>query len=294
MKSRKKSRGENAASHWTDQDIQLLKKLIRQGVSRKDIAEQFGRSRQAINHACCRYGISSPRSPDWTKEEVEKLRKLLEEGVTKTEAAKILDRTYKAVEHACTVRGWFVREAYRPWSKTEEWILMDRLRRKSLDRIAQEFGRTKRSIQHKARELGRRWKDERWSFVRAAEVMGVSRKVVYRHWKKIRYNKKEHLTEQSLKRLAQVILDNPNSQVKSTKKLRQVVNGEWDPVEIYSHKRREWSIQEDRLLLRLCIENRVEMGRPDFKSVAKWFKPRSMDAVKSRYYKLVDPNKKRH
>jgi len=269
---------------WTETEDRLLKSLIERGVDREKIAKKLNRTKAAILTRCRKKRWVQKAGRRWTDNELELVLIYRLQGYSNKEIAEKLDRTPKAIQSVCEKNGW-VEAPNRKWKKQDDWMMLDRLEWKELDDIADEFNRSKAAICQRASKLGRRWKDQRWNFTRAAQVLGVSYQTVHRYWKRISYRDRR-LTEKGVKEIAQAILDNPHTNLKDSKRIRDVANGIWDGVEVKKDRKRKYTPEEDRIIIDMAIESRLETGLPNLVAVAKKL-GRSLNSVQCRYYKLT-------
>lgn len=101
-------------TRWTDKEVITLKALLAQGLSRKQIAEQLGRRRPAIDHKVLSLGLAPkrPRLPKdkrvtkhkkgstWTDTELALLKSMYSTGhTTKQTKAKLPRHSLTSVQH---------------------------------------------------------------------------------------------------------------------------------------------------------------------------------------------------
>jgi len=164
-------------SRWTEEEIQLLKKLYPIKFNR-EIASILGRSIYSIEKQANRLGLKKKpivfkkgtikmlrknEMKPWSKKDIEKLKRLYPNLPT-DEVAKILGRTVKAVKHKAYALGikkqrdYFVRNGKKinrkRWTDEEIKILRELYPKESAKSIAKKLGRPVNSIWIKAERLG--------------------------------------------------------------------------------------------------------------------------------------------
>lgn len=152
-----KHRGEK----WTDEEIELAKKLYASGLKIDDIVLQVNHSNSAVLHKLKQvYGTS--RRIDWTEEDLSKLKELFNKGFSYAEIAKELGKTVRACQGKA-VRIGLKKKECNVWSnnKREDFWTNDEVEKlkilietgASRKEIANKLFRTEKSINCKMNEL---------------------------------------------------------------------------------------------------------------------------------------------
>jgi len=229
---------------WTPKEIADLR-LLAELKSIQELSRLFDRSSDSIRAQCRLHNISYKRvvnRKEWSSRELERLKGLLEH-YTISEAAERLGRNPKAVwakmkqegiKHKVTKASPFhTKDRNRVWTQEDDDLLYQMAETSSVRNIAKRMDRSPGAIRTRAMELGITWHRYRWTIGKIAELLGVGKTTVAKYRKKLkqkwRYKSTfKEPTEEEIQAIAQAILDNPRSQVKDAKRLRQIAEGNWD------------------------------------------------------------------
>jgi hypothetical protein len=127
---------------WTTHEIAELKRLSREGVPLREIAERLERTHKATAIQALRVGIVSPRQRQWSTVEIRRARMMYDAGSSPTVIAERLARTERSVRAQLARHGGLDRRrkgatrrkhdvtAYALWMRgltaTEVLIVLDR------------------------------------------------------------------------------------------------------------------------------------------------------------------------
>jgi len=90
---------------WTTHEIVELKRLSREGVPLREIAERLERTHKATAIQALRVGIVSPRQRNWSTVEIRRARMLYDTGYSPQEIAEQLGRSHRSVSAQLTRHG---------------------------------------------------------------------------------------------------------------------------------------------------------------------------------------------
>jgi DNA-binding CsgD family transcriptional regulator len=90
---------------WTTHEIAELKRLSREGVPLREIADRLERSHKATAIQALRVGIVSPRQRNWSTVEIRRARMLYDTGYSPREIAEQLGRSHRSVSAQLTRHG---------------------------------------------------------------------------------------------------------------------------------------------------------------------------------------------
>jgi len=145
---------------WSEDEVNLLKKLFLSGGAR-EISEQIGRPLIAVRQKAYNMGIKTRKNRLWSADEVRLLKKLYPNEIVRSIADK-LGRSYRAVGFKARTIG-LKKEKYPLWSNQEVRLLKKMYPDNSARDIANELGRTVLAVQLKAYKVGLRKSIRVWS-----------------------------------------------------------------------------------------------------------------------------------
>jgi hypothetical protein len=160
MRTTKTKRRKNTWIAWSEDEIELLKKLFPSGGAR-EIAKQIGRPLIAVRQKAYNMGIKTRGNRLWSADEVRLLKKLYPNEIVRSIAEK-LGRSYRAVGFKARTIG-LKKEKYPLWSNQEIRLLKKMYPDKSARDIANKLGRTVLAVQQKAYKVGLRKSIRVWS-----------------------------------------------------------------------------------------------------------------------------------
>lgn len=147
---------------WTDADLNILYRLVREGVSTRVIAERLGRTTNSIQIQASARGVKLNGADLWWRDdEVEKLR--VAEGVlTISEVARELNKSYTSVHCKARALSIDLKSGRKDiWSNAELEALRAAKGILTVSEVAERLERTIPAITHKAISLGIKLRDGR-------------------------------------------------------------------------------------------------------------------------------------
>lgn len=140
---------------WRKEEVKLLKKLFPRGRAR-EVAEQTGRSLEAVKHKAYKMGIRTRENRLWSADEIRQLKRLYPSETVQS-IADTLGRTAWAIEAKAGQLGLTeLAEERRVWLKRELNLLRKLYPSKTAEQITEQIGRSVQAIRKKIAVLGLR------------------------------------------------------------------------------------------------------------------------------------------
>lgn len=83
---------------WSEEEVEILKKLIKEKLSQKEIAERLNRTKQSVNTKISRLKIGPRTENPWTKEKEKQMLELRNQGFSQKEVGEKLNFSKEAVK----------------------------------------------------------------------------------------------------------------------------------------------------------------------------------------------------
>ena len=156
-------------------------------MSARAMARSLHASRDTLARIAKELDLEMPKNYYWTKEEIELLT-LLAEEMPYQEMPKYINRSADAIREKANDLGIALKHNIRPWTKEDDELLKEYWGQTSYDTLSKRMNRSIVSLKNRAKVLGldSMMKASGLMLVSdVSEMMGVSREVVSRRWRKL-------------------------------------------------------------------------------------------------------------